>query len=492
MIPKIFHRVVPETPSAEADHFWTTLQSMHPGWEFRSWNDPQDPDKFELGREFIHATSGAQLADLVRLEVLHEFGGVYVDSDIEPVKNFEPLLNERAFIGTEDGQILTNAVMGSEPRHPGFRKLIDAILREGRTRLDAQPNESTGPHLVTELLGGWDDITVLPPEFFYPYNYMEPRPRDIRDVTTNFTYAVHHWAGSWTHSRPGKRSLTPSVKHRVRRVAERIVARTRQVYGLPSRGAAYVGDNRVIVGLPDGSPLICLADDLSLTPELVANGIYDPVYWSFLSKFVKPGDQVVEVGSNIGLFTVRIAKLVGRFGHVFAWEPDPELHRVAADNLEANWVHERVSLHQRAVASDAGVAHFATQGDQRGWGRLTTEGSGDLTVEVDRLDQVLRNDMPIRLVKINVEGGEADVLAGLRGLLDSRCIRMIDVEVIRSNAGDLWLDLVGQLNTLVSTYGATVHLLGSHGDLSEASLDSIVARAGHFPHVIFRLPVAAS
>lgn len=190
MIPKIFHRVVPEDVPAQFECWWQKFQQLHPEWRFITWQDPLDPQQFELSHLWDKCTAGAQLAGLVRLEVVHRFGGVYVDMDFEPIKPFDPLLNNQLFIGTEDGTVLTDAVFGAEPNHPGLASAINAFINGYWSN---NPSE-TGPLHTTAHLSGRDDVTVLPTELFYPYLWTEPQRAN---ESFPDAYAVHHWNHSW-------------------------------------------------------------------------------------------------------------------------------------------------------------------------------------------------------------------------------------------------------------------------------------------------------
>lgn len=194
MIPKQFHRIwVGPRPMPSSSHaYWRGIQEMHPDWELTTWTDPVDPSDFELGKLFASSQHPAQLADLMRIEILWRHGGVYVDIDCEVIKPFDPLLRHSLFIGEYNGE-LQNAVLGSIPRHEGLRAAMDALLE-----YDALPtgpiNESTGPVLLTNILAGRDDVTVLPKEAFFPWVWEEQRdPRAITDQT----FAVQHWNLSW-------------------------------------------------------------------------------------------------------------------------------------------------------------------------------------------------------------------------------------------------------------------------------------------------------
>lgn len=190
MIPPIFHRVVPADVPPQFDAWWRRFQQLHPRWLFVTWQDPLDPTAFELSWLWDRCTAGAQLAGLVRLEVVWRFGGVYVDMDFEPRRPFDPLLDNQLFIGTEDGTVLTDAVFGAEARHPGLRAAIDAFHNGFWS-----PNPSvTGPLHTTAHLRGRDDVTVVPTDRFYPYLWIEP---ERASEPFPDAYAIHRWNHSW-------------------------------------------------------------------------------------------------------------------------------------------------------------------------------------------------------------------------------------------------------------------------------------------------------
>lgn len=188
MIPKIMHRVVPEDVPDRFEDFWVRWQQMHPDWTFHTWQDPLDPADWELGHLFAKCTAGAQVAGLVRLEVVWRLGGVYVDMDMEPVRPIDELLNHQCFFGTEGAGVLTDAMFGAERCHPGIEACVDTLAAGWWS-----PNPSeTGPLLTTRILFGRPDVTVLPQEAFYPYLWHEP----ARDPGPG-TYAIHRWNHSW-------------------------------------------------------------------------------------------------------------------------------------------------------------------------------------------------------------------------------------------------------------------------------------------------------
>jgi mannosyltransferase OCH1-like enzyme len=170
----------------------------HPEWEMRLWR-PSDLPALRNQALYDAATSFAQKSDIARYEILLRFGGVYVDTDFECLRSFEDLLGGvEAFIGTEDGRYLTNALMGAVPGHPLLEKIVGAIPASIGRGGGLPTNHTTGPHLVTGLVGDdstlQESVRVFESELFYPYLYNETYRRDEHFPEA---YAVHHWAGSW-------------------------------------------------------------------------------------------------------------------------------------------------------------------------------------------------------------------------------------------------------------------------------------------------------
>lgn len=193
-IPRILHRVVPRNTSEEVERWWGEFQKLHPGWLFMTHRDSLDPKDWPLvGSHLAKARNGAQVADLVRLEALYKFGGVYVDSDCEPYRPLDSLLGLQAFAAWEDYKVVCNAVMGAAPKHPAIKECIDLALKEMR-----KGTWQAGPGVTTRIFPGRADVLLFPPGSFYPYLYNEKHRRE-EDHKKNqpWSFMAHHWAGSW-------------------------------------------------------------------------------------------------------------------------------------------------------------------------------------------------------------------------------------------------------------------------------------------------------
>lgn len=193
MIPRMLHRTVPERTTTEVERWWAQFETMHPDWECYTFREPLNSRDFPLTSDlWARCANGAQKSGLIRLELLITCGGVYVDSDVEPVRSFEPLLHLPAFAAWEDERVIPDAVLGSVPKHPAF---LDALTKARAVIKAGGDAWHSGPGVTTEVLADRPDVLVLPPGAFYPYHYLQQRTPNVNDGP--WVFARHHWHGSW-------------------------------------------------------------------------------------------------------------------------------------------------------------------------------------------------------------------------------------------------------------------------------------------------------
>lgn len=221
MIPRLLHRIVlpPLDPRGPIAAYWDGFKGLHPAWTLRTWTEPTAHEFPETYHLVESCGSPAQVADVMRVELLWRLGGFYVDADCEPLRPLDPLCDLAFVIGTTGGELATG-VIGCEKGHPAIRAYLDAILAVSREDLRTQPpNVATGPFLAQRVLGRRADVTVLPPAAFYPEPWsetMERRRKPASHWATDETFMVHRWHESWVPP------LTPYRK--ARRIARRYVA----------------------------------------------------------------------------------------------------------------------------------------------------------------------------------------------------------------------------------------------------------------------------
>jgi FkbM family methyltransferase len=135
----------------------------------------------------------------------------------------------------------------------------------------------------------------------------------------------------------------------------------------------------------------------------------------FTLDFLAPGDVFVDVGANVGVYSLLASSIPDV--NIEAFEPSPEAFSRLGENVRLNRLETRVTTYQTAVGDIDGVARL-TQGRDC-WNHLTAATDGDaLEVPIVRLDAVVpRSPRRVSLMKIDVEGHEAAVLAGATATL---------------------------------------------------------------------------
>jgi FkbM family methyltransferase len=137
-----------------------------------------------------------------------------------------------------------------------------------------------------------------------------------------------------------------------------------------------------------------------------------------LKDLVAPGSTVVDVGANVGFFTLKFASWVGEQGQVIAIEPDVENFETLAAKVGATGLERRVRLHQAAAAAEAGYVRFQRNELHPGDHRITLGGGGIVVPAVTVDDAVgAAGAESVSLVKVDVQGAEMLVLAGAKRTL---------------------------------------------------------------------------
>ncbi len=162
---------------------------------------------------------------------------------------------------------------------------------------------------------------------------------------------------------------------------------------------------------------------------LSINGIYEEFETSIVKKEVNQGDVVIDIGANIGYYTLIFAKLVGEKGKVFAFEPDPTNFQLLKKNVEINGFHN-VILEQKALSDNSGKMMLSlndenTAGHHLDFKKENTTNS--IEVGVLSLDEYFLNkNIDINFIKMDVEGAESNVIKGMTNILkNSKDLKMI-------------------------------------------------------------------
>jgi FkbM family methyltransferase len=251
----------------------------------------------------------------------------------------------------------------------------------------------------------------------------------------------------------------------------------------PRLDAAEVVDVPTVHG-----PLYMHRDDRVMTPLIQRDGFWEHEEDAFLSRVLRPDATFLDVGANVGYFTVAGAKAVGPGGRVVSVEPEARNVALLRANLWRNGL-TGVSVLAIAAGREQGYLHLEHNELNRGDHQVLPIGdatSGEL-VPVDRLDHIL-GGIVFDVVKIDAQGADHDVIEGMRGLLHPGLAMLCEfwLEGMEKRAVDPREVLSGYRGM-----GLSVALLNNEGGEVLATDDDVIRRCeawdGRWVNLVLRL-----
>lgn len=176
-----------------------------PDYEIIEWNE----DNYDIGKnpymkEAYEAKAYGFVPDYARLDILYREGGIYLDTDVELVRNFDPLLNQDCFCCLEKWQDISfGGCSGSIPGHPTIKRFLDAREDLRFINSDGTHNRNTCGFYDTQTALGLGykvngktqnvaGMNVFAFDYFLPYDYMTGQL-----VQTENTFSIHWYNGGW-------------------------------------------------------------------------------------------------------------------------------------------------------------------------------------------------------------------------------------------------------------------------------------------------------
>ena len=176
-----------------------------PDYELRLWTEENyDVNKNKYMSDAYKEKKWSFVSDYARLDVVYQYGGIYLDTDVELIKSLNTLLDNKMFCGFETEKAIAFGLgFGAERDHRVVKEIMDVYEKlsfynvNGSLNLTPCPKyqsmvlEKNGINLDNTLQYA-DGILVLPSDYFCPIN----SGTGVMNITEN-TYGIHHYAYSW-------------------------------------------------------------------------------------------------------------------------------------------------------------------------------------------------------------------------------------------------------------------------------------------------------
>ena len=223
MIPKLIHYCWfgrGEKPKL-AKKCIESWEKYCPDYQIIEWNEDNfDVNQYEYTKYMYEHKNYAFLSDFVRLKVVYENGGIYLDTDVEVIKPINEIIENGAFVGFENDAFVNSGLgFGAEKENKAIKLMLEEY-NYFTSSFDAKRGPLGCPDLNTYGLlkcgltqnGGFqklEEITVYPKDYFNPYDNVINK----LNITEN-TYTIHWYSGSWISRKQKIRTFLLRPIHR--------------------------------------------------------------------------------------------------------------------------------------------------------------------------------------------------------------------------------------------------------------------------------------
>lgn len=229
----------------------------------------------------------------------------------------------------------------------------------------------------------------------------------------------------------------------------------------PARPAPILLGDRVLAWTRRGQRIYLVPQDVDMTPHILLHGTWEAHVEQTLLRFARPGSVVIDLGSNVGYYTIALCSAVEPSGRVYAFEPHPQLMRLLQATLFVNGLLHLIELHACAASDGPGNLILASSPDHYGSGNISPSQpdagyAADYCERVEvpavTLDAALGDRVAsVDLMHLDIEGAEPLALRGAQSLIERSPNLKIVTEwsvgmmAARANVGDFvaWLDGLG-------------------------------------------------
>lgn len=207
MIPKVIHYCWfgGGTLSEKEKKCIDSWKKMCPDYEIRRW----DENNYNVhGNQYMSDAyknhKWGFVSDYARFDIIYNEGGFYLDTDVELVKSLDSLLEEKCYMGFENGNwVATGLGFGAEKHNAIIKELRDWYNDISFYKENGELNLTPIPHYTTAYLEKkglvrknvfqrLEGVTIYPTEYFAPKDYYTGKTK-----LTSYTISIHHYTASW-------------------------------------------------------------------------------------------------------------------------------------------------------------------------------------------------------------------------------------------------------------------------------------------------------
>jgi len=187
----------------------------------------------------------------------------------------------------------------------------------------------------------------------------------------------------------------------------------------------YLGDSTILSRVLGKYMCYLEAKDASLTPHLCLNGYWESWLTQAIVSLIQPGFYCLDIGANCGYYSLIMADIVGKFGHVLSVEPNPRLSKLLKQSINVNGFDARTRVSQSAVSNTCGEIVSLVIPEGSFWGSATIYaelvsgiGENKFDVETITVDELTKDYPRVDFIKVDAEGAELAIWQGMQQTLE--------------------------------------------------------------------------
>jgi FkbM family methyltransferase len=241
---------------------------------------------------------------------------------------------------------------------------------------------------------------------------------------------------------------------------------------------AYLGDDTALCRILGRYKMYVDTRDIGIASHLMLEGYWEMWVTEAMMRTVRRGSTVIDVGANLGYFSLLLADLTGPEGRLLSFEPNPELARRLKKSVKVSGFASFSDVHECALGSDAGFVSMSVDDQEPGGGRTVRHSGRARPIAVKRLDEI-PGAMDAEFIKMDVEGFEQNVWHGMTGILKQKKPLTIFMEFTVSR----FADANGFLDEILSE-GFSMEIISHFDGIRPISRDELSAQSHHIDHML--------
>lgn len=254
---------------------------------------------------------------------------------------------------------------------------------------------------------------------------------------------------------------------------------------LSNRDLIYLGDYRALTRTVFGQKIFVDTRDISIAPHILLDGYWEMWITKVFMDTIKEGMTVIEVGSNIGYYTLLAASQIGANGRLYAFEANSHVFEILFQNMAVNGFLDRATLINKAVSDKSEKLKFHKLKRYHGSSSIVELSQEFLNQYMDEIETIeveatsldeyfAAKDTRIDIIKIDAEGSEALIFKGMGRILESNPDVKIICEFAPGLISGTGKDPKDFLEEIIS-YGFKLKIIGTDSNLVDISMGELLA-----------------